>query len=436
MITGELRGRIDAVWNDFWSGGISNPLEVMEQLTYLLFIKALDERQTLAENKANRTGAPLDEVIFPEGEYFHPEGRARRRAYDDLRWSRFKHMAAADMFEVVGQYVFPFLHERAEESTHAKHMRDARLTIPTPALLQKAVDGVDAIPMVDRDTKGDVYENMLSKIATAGQNGQFRTPRHIIRLMVEMVAPQPDDLICDPASGTCGFLVAAGEYIRDNHPTALTDDAQSRHFHNGMFSGYDFDNTMLRIGSMNMQLHDVQNPDISYQDSLAEDHARDAEAYSLILANPPFAGSLDYEGTAKDLLQVVKTKKTELLFLALFLRLLKPGGRAAVIVPDGVLFWLRTRSSTALSPCPLVCSSPMPEFPLRSCCSPRPTPVAPTTFGSTTLRRTATALTTSGLPFWMRTSWGLNPTHSAMRCMPRTIFPTLWSAGRSVMDRN
>ncbi len=338
MITGELRGRIDAVWNDFWSGGISNPLEVMEQLTYLLFIKGLDERQTLAENKANRTGAPLDEVIFPEGEYFHPEGRARGRAYDDLRWSRFKHMAAADMFEVVGQYVFPFLHERAEESTHAKHMSGARLTIPTPALLQKAVDGLDAIPMVDRDTKGDVYEYMLSKIATAGQNGQFRTPRHIIRLMVEMVAPQPDDLICDPASGTCGFLVAAGEYIRNNHPTALTDDAQARHFHNGMFSGYDFDNTMLRIGSMNMQLHDVQNPDVSYRDSLAEDHARDAEAYSLILANPPFAGSLDYEGTAKDLLQVVKTKKTELLFLALFLRLLKPGGRAAVVVPDGVLF--------------------------------------------------------------------------------------------------
>lgn len=338
MIAGELKSRIDAVWNDFWSGGISNPLEVMEQLTYLLFIKALDERQTLAENKANRTGTPLDDVIFPEGEYFHPEGRARGRPYGDLRWSRFKNMAPADMFEVVGEYVFPFLEERAGESTHAKHMSGARLSIPTPALLQKAVDGLDAIPMVDRDTKGDVYEYMLSKIATAGQNGQFRTPRHIIRLMVEMTAPQPDDTICDPASGTCGFLVAAGEYVRDNHPTALTDEVQAKHFHNGMFSGYDFDNTMLRIGSMNMQLHGVQNPDVSYRDSLAEDHAGDVEGYSLILANPPFAGSLDYEGTAKDLLQTVKTKKTELLFLALFLRLLKPGGRAAVIVPDGVLF--------------------------------------------------------------------------------------------------
>jgi len=338
MITGELRTKIDAVWNDFWAGGISNPLEVMEQLTYLLFIKALDERQTLAENKANRTGKPIDTVIFPENEQFLPEGLAESRPYSDLRWSRFKHTSAPDMFEVVNRYVFPFLHQRAEDSTHAKHMRGARLTIPTPALLQKAVDGLDTIPMADRDTKGDVYEYMLSKIATAGQNGQFRTPRHIIRLMVEMVAPQPDDTICDPASGTCGFLVAAGEHIRDEHPTVLTDPAQAKHFHNTMFSGYDFDNTMLRIGSMNMQLHGVQNPTVSYRDSLAEDHAGDAEAYSLILANPPFAGSLDYEGTAKDLLQVVRTKKTELLFLALFLRLLKPGGRAAVIVPDGVLF--------------------------------------------------------------------------------------------------
>ena len=258
--------------------------------------------------------------------------------YADMRWSRFRNMAAADMYEVVEKYVFPFLQQRAEESTHAKHMRGARLTIPTPSLLQKAVDGLDAIPMADLDTKGDVYEYMLSKIATAGQNGQFRTPRHIIKLMVEMTAPQPDDTICDPASGTCGFLVLAGEHIRNRHPSALTDPAKAGHFHSGMFSGYDFDNTMLRIGSMNMQLHGLQNPTISYRDSLAEDHAGDAEAYSLILANPPFAGSLDYESTAKDLLQVVKTKKTELLFLALFLRLLKPGGRAAVIVPDGVLF--------------------------------------------------------------------------------------------------
>lgn len=338
MVTGELKRQIDAVWNDFWSGGISNPLEVMEQLTYLLFIKALDEQQTLAENKANRTGEPIEEDIFPEGEEFRPEGRAEGRPFGDLRWSRFKNRPAAEMFDVVENYVFPFLQVRAGESSHAKHMSGAKLTIATPALLQKAVDGLDEVKMQDRDTKGDVYEYMLSKIATAGKNGQFRTPRHIIDLMVEMTAPRPDDLICDPASGTCGFLVGAGEYIRREHSSALASSDESKHFHNQMFSGYDFDNTMLRIGSMNMQLHGVQNPNISYRDSLAEDYASDAEAYSLILANPPFAGSLDYEGTAKNLLQVARTKKTELLFISLFLRLLKPGGRAAVIVPDGVLF--------------------------------------------------------------------------------------------------
>ena len=338
MITGELKSQIDAVWNDFWSGGISNPLEVMEQLTYLLFIKGLDEQQRLAENKANRTGEPIEAPVFPAGD-FTPEGRASGVPYEAMRWSRFKELGNAKaMFDLVADYVFPFLQERARNSTHARHMRDAKLSIPTPALLQKAVDGLDAIPMGDRDTKGDVYEYMLGKIATAGQNGQFRTPRHIIELMVAMTAPTPTDTICDPASGTCGFLVAAAGYIRDEHPSAFSDPALSKHFDEAMFHGYDFDNTMLRIGSMNMQLHGVQNPKITYQDSLAEEHAGDLEAYSLVLANPPFAGSLDYEGTAKDLLQIVKTKKTELLFLALFLRLLKPGGRAAVIVPDGVLF--------------------------------------------------------------------------------------------------
>ncbi|MGK2925257.1 MAG: HsdM family class I SAM-dependent methyltransferase, partial [Lysobacterales bacterium] len=213
-----------------------------------------------------------------------------------------------------------------------------RFTIPTPALLAKVVDLLDAVPMEDRDTKGDVYEYMLGKIASAGQNGQFRTPRHIIRLMVELTAPQPTDVICDPACGTAGFLVTAGEYLRERHPNVLHDATLREHFHHRMFHGFDFDNTMLRIGSMNMLLHGVENPDIRYRDSLAQDHAGEEEKYTLVLANPPFAGSLDYENTAKDLLQIVKTKKTELLFLALFLRLLKPGGRAAVIVPDGVLF--------------------------------------------------------------------------------------------------
>jgi type I restriction enzyme M protein len=333
VVTGELRSQIDRIWNDFWSGGISNPLEVIEQLTYLLFIKRLDDLQILAENKANRLGTPIEGSPFPPGD------DDRGRSYQDYRWSQFKNLAPAEMFEVIDQHVFPFLRTLGGEgSTYATHMRDARFTIPTPALLQKAVDGLDHVNMDDRDTKGDVYEYMLAKIATAGQNGQFRTPRHIIQLMVEMTAPVPTDVICDPAAGTCGFLVAAGEYLRERHPAALRDPKLLRHFHDEAFNGFDFDNTMLRIGSMNMLLHGVEQPDVRYKDSLAEEHGAEEEAYSLILANPPFAGSLDYENTAKDLQQVVKTKKTELLFLALFLRLLKPGGRAAVIVPDGVLF--------------------------------------------------------------------------------------------------
>jgi type I restriction enzyme M protein len=243
------------------------------------------------------------------------------------------------MYKVVGEHVFPFIRDLSHAgSSYDQHMRDARFTIPTPGLLAKVVDMLDDVPMEDRDTKGDLYEYMLGKIAAAGQNGQFRTPRHIIKLMVAMTRPTPKDVICDPASGTCGFLVAAGEYLRE-HDSQLFSDALARaHFHHGMFHGYDFDNTMLRIGTMNMVLHGVDGPDIRYKDSLSEEHAGDEEKYSLILANPPFAGSLDYENTAKDLLAIVKTKKTELLFLALFLRLLKPGGRAAVIVPDGVLF--------------------------------------------------------------------------------------------------
>lgn len=333
MITGELKSKIDAIWNAFWSGGISNPMEVMEQLTYLLFLRRLDELHTLEENKSNRLKQPMERRIFPEGL------DARGCNYNDYRWSHFKNLAPADMFQVIADHVFPFLKTiGSDDSTYSHHMRDARFTIPTPGLLAKVVDLLDDIPMDDRDTKGDVYEYMLGKIASAGQNGQFRTPRHIIQLMVELTAPQPNDVICDPASGTCGFLVAAGEYLREKNPSLLLDAAQREHFHHGMFHGFDFDNTMLRIGSMNMMLHGVENPDIRYRDSLAENTASEAEHYSLILANPPFAGSLDYESTSKDLQRIVKTKKTELLFLALFLRLLKPGGRAAVIVPDGVMF--------------------------------------------------------------------------------------------------
>jgi type I restriction enzyme M protein len=243
------------------------------------------------------------------------------------------------MFEVVDSHVFPFIREEvAKDGAVARHMKDARFGIPTPALLAKVVDKLDKIEMADRDTKGDVYEYMLAKIASAGQNGQFRTPRHIIQLMVEMTRPTPKDTICDSAAGTCGFLVAAAEYLRTHHAKLFRDDALRRHFHEGAFHGFDFDPTTLRIGSMNMILHGIENPAVEARDALSEELAGEAARYSLVLANPPFAGSLDYESTAKDLQQIVKTRKTELLFLALFLRLLKTGGRAAVIVPDGVLF--------------------------------------------------------------------------------------------------
>ncbi|BBK33905.1 type I restriction enzyme M protein [Stella humosa] len=333
MLVGEIRSQIDSIWNDFWSGGVSNPLSVIEQITYLLFIKRLDELQSVEEHKANTLRAPLERRIFPEG------ADPRGEPYENLRWSRFRDKEPREMFRIVEEHVFPFIRERvAAEGSLARSMRDARFQIPTPALLAKAVDKLDHVRMGDRDTKGDVYEYMLGKIASAGQNGQFRTPRHIIALMTALMAPTPKDVICDPAAGTCGFLVAASEYLREHHAGLFRDDAQRRHFHEQAFHGFDFDPTMLRIGAMNMILHGVENPVIEYRDSLSEDIAGEKERYSLILANPPFAGSLDYEQTARDLQQVVKTKKTELLFLALFLRLLRTGGRAAVIVPDGVLF--------------------------------------------------------------------------------------------------
>jgi len=308
VITGDLKSKIDRVWDAFWSGGISNPLEVIEQITYLLFLRRLDDLQVLAEKKARIIGGPIQDPPFLPGQAH-------------LRWSHFKNLDADVMFKTVSTQVFPFLQQYGaqvggDDSTYSEHMKDARFTIPTAALLSKVVDLLADIPMENRDTNGDLYEYMLGKIASAGQNGQFRTPRHIIKLMVDMMAPKPGDEICDPACGTAGFLVAASEYVREQHPGVLTDAGQRRHFHRSMFHGYDFDNVMLRIGSMNMLLHGIEAPDIRYRDSLSEGAAADAEKYTLILANPPFAGSLDYEATSKDLQRVVKTKKTELLFLA------------------------------------------------------------------------------------------------------------------------
>lgn len=326
MITGELRNKIDKIWETFWTGGITNPLDVIEQFTYLLFIKQLDEVETTKENEANFLGVDY-ESMFP--------GECQK-----YRWSKFKNLGSAEeMYELVLNGVFPFiknLHQDGD-SAYARYMGDAIFKIPTAAMLSKIVDGIDKLELGDEDSKGDLYEYLLSKVATAGTNGQFRTPRHIIKMMVELVKPAPDDTIIDPAMGSAGFLIEAQSHLRENHPELFLHQESLQHFNNTMFYGNDMDRTMLRIGAMNMLLHGVENPNISYRDSLSEQNT-DVEKYSLVLANPPFKGSLDYEAVSADLLKVTKTKKTELLFLALFLRILKKGGRAAVIVPDGVLF--------------------------------------------------------------------------------------------------
>ncbi len=333
MLTGEIKGKVDRIWDAFWSGGIANPLEVIEQITYLLFLRRLDELQTLEENKANRTRRADRASDLPEGD-------DRGRPYADLRWSRFKDSTPGEMFDVVSEHVFPFLRTLGgEDSTYSHHMRCA-VHDPDAGAARKGRRHARRDPDGGSGHQG----RPLRVHARQDRDAPARTASSARRgtssqLMVEMTAPTPKDVICDPACGTAGFLVAAGEYLRDAPPGgARTTPRRAQHFHNSMFHGFDFDSTMLRIGSMNMLLHGVEAPDIRYRDSLSEGASDEEERYTLILANPPFAGSLDYETTAKDLLQVVKTKKTELLFLALFLRLLRPGGRAAVIVPDGVLF--------------------------------------------------------------------------------------------------
>lgn len=330
MITGELKNKIDKIWETFWTGGITNPLDVIEQFTYLLFIKQLDEVETRREADAMILGFEPDR-IFSEDE-------------QEYRWSRFKNLGDADIvYKLIQENVFPFIKglHSDKDSAYARYMGDAIFKIPTPGLLSKIIDGIDGLNIQEAaeggDSKGDLYEYLLSKVATAGTNGQFRTPRHIIRMMVEMVKPNPSDTIIDPAMGSAGFLCEAQLYLREHHKDMLLDAELRNHFNNEMFYGNDMDTTMLRIGAMNMMLHGVENPNISYRDSLSEQNS-DEEKYSLVLANPPFKGSLDAESVSASLLKVTKTKKTELLFLALFLRILQKGGRAAVIVPDGVLF--------------------------------------------------------------------------------------------------
>ncbi|CAM4432546.1 MAG: class I SAM-dependent DNA methyltransferase [Paenibacillus macerans] len=325
MITGELRQKVDRIWETFWTGGITNPLSVIEQFTYLLFIKDLDEAETRKENESMLLSVPFARMVPSDKQH--------------LRWNQFKNFDPQRMYDVVSNEVFPFIKSLHgdKDSAYAKYMGDAIFMIPTPNMLVRIVEGIDTIDMKDRDTKGDLYEYLLSKVATAGTNGQFRTPRHIIKMMVALMKPKPEDIVCDPAAGSAGFLVAAGEYLRENHADLFLVQGLKEHFNNQMFHGFDMDRTMLRIGAMNMMLHGVDNPNIEYRDSLNENNT-DKDKYTLILANPPFKGSLDADSVSADLLRVTRTKKTELLFLALFLRMLKVGGRCASIVPDGVLF--------------------------------------------------------------------------------------------------
>ena len=340
MLTGELRNKIDRLWETFWTGGITNPLDVVEQMTYLMFIHDLDETDNLRAKESAMLGLPHKSIFAGEVQVGD-----RTVAGEQLKWSRFHDFPAGQMYSVVQELVFPFIKglHTDKDSAYANYMGDAIFKIPTPLMLEKVVTAMDEIyaqaeQLHDTDVRGDIYEYLLSKIATAGVNGQFRTPRHIIRMMVELTDPKADDVICDPACGTAGFLVAAGEYLKERRREEIFFNREKKdHYMNHMFHGFDMDRTMLRIGAMNMMTHGIDNPFIEYRDSLSDQNP-DRDKYTLILANPPFKGSLDADIVSADLLKLCKTKKTELLFLALFLRMLKVGGRGAVIVPDGVLF--------------------------------------------------------------------------------------------------
>ncbi len=352
MVTGVIKNKVDKIWTDIWAGGITNPLTVIEQLTYLMFIRSLDEKELETEEYENMSGQTLDK-IFPQTEI----GQS-------MRWSKFKEKDARVIFDIISQRVFPAIKklkngrlpdfteqgdlievpdidDAKEEgkTAFARYMEDAAFLIPTPQVLQKIITGLDDLyehDIADLDMQGDLYEYMLGKLATAGTNGQFRTPKHIREMMVALLQPTPDDTIVDPACGTAGFLVSAAEYIRQNYEDVMTPE-QWEHFATEAFTGFDTDHTMLRISAMNLMLHSITNPEIDYKDSVSKQNQISSK-YTVCLANPPFKGTVDAESINDDLKAVTNTKKTELLFLALFLRLLRIGGRCACIVPDGVLF--------------------------------------------------------------------------------------------------
>lgn len=380
----ELKSKIDQLWNKFWSGGISNPLTAIEQITYLLFMKRLDELDAKKQADAEFTGEKYTSKF--DGTWIPPEYRAKLKEDDSkreqarkhadgklyeidkqsLRWSEFKRMQAEDMLQHVQNKVFPFLRDmNGAESNFTHHMKNAVFIIPKPALLVEAVKTIDEIfEVMEKDSRengqafqdiqGDVYEMLLSEIATAGKNGQFRTPRHIIKLMAELVQPQLGHRIADPACGTGGFLLGAYQYIvtqlankadikklqpdedgfiRTSVSAGLTKKNQS--ILNRTLHGYDIDSTMVRLGLMNLMMHGIDEPKIDYKDTLSKSFVEEAE-YDIVMANPPFTGSID-KGDINENLQL-GTTKTELLFVENIYRLLKKGGTAGVIVPQGVLF--------------------------------------------------------------------------------------------------
>lgn len=339
MITGQIKNQVDQIWDAFFSMGITNSITVLEQMTYLFFMKMLDDAQLIKESNAALIGEPLpdEQKTFTDGLWHNPDTN-EDVPMQSLRWSQFIQQDPETLFRTVSRDAFAFIKNlnQGKESAYSRFMQNAIFLIPEPRKLVRIVEGVNGLDMNNRDTMGDVYEYILGKMAASGTNGQFRTPRHIIRMMVELMRPTLDDSVCDPAMGSAGFIVETAKYIQENFKAELHRKQHSEHFRNSMLHGFDTDQTMLRIGAMNLMLHGVDNPVVEYRDSLSDDN-RDADRYTLILANPPFAGSLDYATVSPSLLTIAKTKKTELLFVALFKRILQMGGRAASIVPDGVL---------------------------------------------------------------------------------------------------
>lgn len=339
MITGDLKNKVDAIWDTLWTGGISSPITVLEQITYLMFMKLLDDNQLRAEANANILGVELTNKVFGDGTCVISETPRIETDYKNLRWSIFHNFEPTSMLENIRNYVFPFIKTigRGKDTAFSRYMKDTVFLIPTGGVLAKVVDGIDALDMNNKDLMGDVYEYLLSKIAAAGENGQFRTPRHIIEMIVKLMQPTLQDKILDPAMGSAGFLQQSCAYICHNQRAELMKSKNMAYFKTELFSGYDTDQSMLRIGAMNMMLHGVEEPNIKYQDSLSKENT-ERDCYSLIMANPPFKGSVFKENISKDLTALCSTTKTELLFMALFTKMLTIGGRCASIVPDGVLF--------------------------------------------------------------------------------------------------